>query len=52
MIVILRPDVAPNGEEVRSLLREAARFPGVTTKVFTNQGESHSLTFRRTSAVT
>lgn len=44
MIIILRPDVAPNGDEVRSLLREAARFPGVTTKVFTHQGKSHSLT--------
>jgi 3-deoxy-7-phosphoheptulonate synthase len=44
MIIILRPDVPPSGDEVQSLLREAARYPGVSTKVFTNQGETHSLT--------
>jgi 3-deoxy-7-phosphoheptulonate synthase len=40
MIVILRADVAPDG----SIVELAARYPGVTTKVFTNRGASLSLT--------
>ncbi|GAC1547142.1 MAG: 3-deoxy-7-phosphoheptulonate synthase [Polyangiales bacterium] len=44
MIVILRPDVSADGDEVKQLEREAARFPGVATKVFTHRGETHVLT--------
>jgi 3-deoxy-7-phosphoheptulonate synthase len=44
MIIILRPDVAADGPEVKNLLATAARFPNLQTKTITNKGERHSLT--------
>src|SRR5215472_3587674 len=43
MIVILKPDVPPDGPDVQSILAHAARYPGVTGKVYTYKGETHSL---------
>ncbi len=43
MIIILKPDVAADGPEVREILDQAARFPRISTKVHTFKGETHSL---------
>jgi 3-deoxy-7-phosphoheptulonate synthase len=43
MIVILKPDVAPDGHEVREIIAHATRHPGVRAMVHTVQGETHSL---------
>ena len=44
MIIILRPDVAADGPEVRDLLDVAGRYPNIQTKLVTNRGERHLLT--------
>src|SRR5258708_30983188 len=41
MIIILRPDVRPDGEEVRALQEQATRYAGITTRVYTFHGETH-----------
>ncbi|MEO6575525.1 MAG: 3-deoxy-7-phosphoheptulonate synthase [Polyangiaceae bacterium] len=44
MIIILKPDVLPDGPEVREILTQAARYPNIATKVHTYRGQTHSLT--------
>ncbi len=44
MIVILKPDVAPDGPEVQELLAVAARYPKIHAKVHTYRGQTHTLT--------
>ena len=44
MIVILKTDVRPDGPEVREILEQAARYPKITSRVHTYQGETHTLT--------
>ena len=43
MIIILGPDVAADGPEVRSVVQQAARYPNITTKIHAHKGEKHSL---------
>ena len=43
MIIILKPDVAADGPEVRALLAQASRYPNISTKVHTYKGEHHTL---------
>src|SRR3954463_12109074 len=43
MIIILQPDVAADGPEVRELQALAARYPNLSTKVHAFKGEKHSL---------
>lgn len=44
MIIILQPDVAPDGPEVKDLLAVASRYPNLHTKVVSHRGERHQLT--------
>jgi 3-deoxy-7-phosphoheptulonate synthase len=43
MIIILGPDVAADGPEVRAVVQQAARYPNITTKIHSHTGEKHSL---------
>jgi 3-deoxy-7-phosphoheptulonate synthase len=43
MIILFKADTDPNGSEVQQLVREAERFPGITTKKVTNQGETRAI---------
>jgi 3-deoxy-7-phosphoheptulonate synthase len=43
MIIILGPDIAADGPEVRAVVQQAARYPNITTKVHSHTGEKHSL---------
>ncbi len=43
MIIILGPDFAADGPEVRAVVQHAARYPNITTKVHSHAGEKHSL---------
>src|SRR5580658_6551688 len=43
MIIILQPDVAPDGPEVKDILAIAAGYSGVTGKVYTFKGQTHTL---------
>jgi 3-deoxy-7-phosphoheptulonate synthase len=44
VIIILRPDVLPDGPEVQSLLAQASQYPNIATKVHSYRGETHVLT--------
>jgi 3-deoxy-7-phosphoheptulonate synthase len=44
MIIILKPDVDPDGPEVQEIVRQAERYPSIQAKVHSYRGESHSLT--------
>ncbi|HWL85941.1 MAG TPA: hypothetical protein VNO21_09070 [Polyangiaceae bacterium] len=44
MIIILKPDIAPDGPEVRALIAQASRYPNIATKVHSYRGENHLLT--------
>ncbi|WP_394847752.1 3-deoxy-7-phosphoheptulonate synthase [Pendulispora brunnea] len=44
MIIILKPDVAPDGPEVQALVTQASRYPNIATKVHSYRGENHLLT--------
>ncbi len=44
MIIILKPDVPPDGPEVRQVLDTAARFPKIKPAVHTYRGLNHSVT--------
>ena len=43
MIIILRPDVDPNGPEIKQVLRQAEQYPGVEARVHEVRGETRSL---------
>ncbi len=43
MIIILQPDVSPDGPEVAGVLAVAAQFKGLSGKVYTFKGQTHSL---------
>ena len=43
MIIILQPDVAPDGPEVKDILAVAAQYEGLSGKVYTFKGQTHSL---------
>lgn len=43
MIIILKPDISPDGPETRDVLAHVARYPAVTAKVHGVQGRTHSL---------
>jgi 3-deoxy-7-phosphoheptulonate synthase len=43
MIIILQPDVASDGPEVTDILAVASHYKGVTGKVYTFKGQTHSL---------
>jgi len=43
MIIILQPDVAPDGPEVLEILAAAAHYAGVTGKVYSFKGQTHAL---------
>jgi 3-deoxy-7-phosphoheptulonate synthase len=43
MIIILGPNVAADGPEVRTVVQQAARYPNITTKVHSHTGEKYSL---------
>lgn len=44
MIIILKPDVAPDGPEIQELLAHAKRYANVTAKIHSYRGETHILT--------
>ncbi len=43
MIIILKPDVAPDGPEVQATLAQASRYPNIEARVHVHKGESHVL---------
>lgn len=43
VIIILRPDVDPNGPEIKQVLRQAEQYPGVEARVHEVRGETRSL---------
>jgi 3-deoxy-7-phosphoheptulonate synthase len=43
MIIILQPDVAPDGPEVKDILAVASQFDGVSGRVYTFKGQTHTL---------
>jgi len=44
VIIILKPDLAPDGAEVAAILGLAAQFPNIMAKVYAHQGAAHALT--------
>ena len=43
MIILFKPDVSVNGPEVEQLMRALAVYPGVTTRVHAEQGQTRSV---------
>lgn len=44
MIIVLKPDIRPGGPEFKQLEQAAARYPGLSLKAHTVEGETRSLT--------
>jgi 3-deoxy-7-phosphoheptulonate synthase len=43
VIILLKPEVSPAGPEVEQLMRSLAAFPGVTTRIHAERGQTRSV---------
>ena len=43
MIILLKPEVSATGPEVEQLMRALAAYPGITTRVHAERGQTRSV---------